>query len=391
MTNTNIKVVSNVNQSNDSQHIFRRGIDSGYVQLGERLGRPDADAITRLWQANHPVFIPEVLTDKLSEFAGAIAQSRLLYKSVLNEEAVDDILDAPPYSEFFGERFQILSSRFDEADRQEIISVDFDVMDGDTLLMEDIWLRISWLSYHDEDESIRFRFSFGMENFDDVSTDPERQLGAAELSQCVFPESAIITQNPILNELVSNTINTKTFNFVERIVYFNAPNGGAQFHHDAEKGHLGVVYAQITGETFWIALSRAELIDEVIRFASSENNLTELKTEILDKTVAEQNEVSEITEVSTAEDKIPHFIASLKDKELISELLDDPANEEISALLNESKTFFDQLVGSGYAYHLTPGDIILLPQASMDNCAWHSVFCIGDEAGEALSFAIKPV
>jgi len=33
--------------------------------------------------------------------------------------------------------------------------------------------------------------------------------------------------------------------------------------------------------------------------------------------------------------------------------------------------------------------VILLPQASMDDCAWHSVFCVGDEAGEALSFAIK--
>jgi hypothetical protein len=32
---------------------------------------------------------------------------------------------------------------------------------------------------------------------------------------------------------------------------------------------------------------------------------------------------------------------------------------------------------------------MLLPQESMKNCAWHSVFCLGEDAGQALSFAIK--
>jgi len=31
----------------------------------------------------------------------------------------------------------------------------------------------------------------------------------------------------------------------------------------------------------------------------------------------------------------------------------------------------------------------LLPQRDLDNCVWHSVFTLGDEPGEALSFAVR--
>ena len=79
------------------------------------------------------------------------------------------------------------------------------------------------------------------------------------------------------------------------------------------------------------------------------------------------------------------------DKVLLESLLDDPANEEISELLNESPLFFEHMMKNDYAYILKAGDVILLPQESMKNCAWHSVFCLGEKAGQALSFAIKSV
>lgn len=354
-------------------HAVRRGIDTGVVQLGKSDAQTDPVKIATLWGSNMPAYLPGVLSKELGKYSNEIDQSRLLYEALLNEEEVEDILDSAPYSKSLGERFQLLSSRFDESDQQEIISVDFDVMDGETLLMEDVWMRVSWLSYHEEDASLRFRFSFGMENFDDVSEDPERQLAAAELSQKIFPESKIITENESLIELLKETLNVDAFNFVERIIYFNAPNGGAQFHHDAEKGHLGVVYAQMTGETLWLALSRPQLIEEIIAFMKIEKNLTELETLFSDKNV------------------FTDFCVSIKDKDLLSTILNDPSNEEISTLLNESTSFFEQMINGGYAYHLTAGDVILLPQESMNECAWHSVFCVGDEAGEALSFAIKSV
>lgn len=372
MINTNTSVVISTEQNKNAVHVLRRGIDSGYI---ETLNRPENlpdNLVSQLWEENKPVQICGALKDELAGFSNDISQSRVLYDAILNETEVEDLLDASPYIENMGDRFQLLSSRFDEADRQEIISVDFDVMEGETLLMEDIWMRISWLSYHEEDASCRFRFSFGMENFDDVSTDPERQHAAAELSQRIFPESAIITENENLIEKLKTILSLPSFSFLERIIYFNAPNGGAQFHHDAEKGHLGVVYAQLTGETLWLAMSRTELINEITRFIESEENVNEIKTIIDDEKL------------------FSSFINDLQDKNKISEMLNDPANEEISVLLNESPRFFSQLVDSGFAYYLVAGDIILLPQESMNDCAWHSVFCLGDEAGEALSFAIKP-
>jgi hypothetical protein len=35
--------------------------------------------------------------------------------------------------------------------------------------------------------------------------------------------------------------------------------------------------------------------------------------------------------------------------------------------------------------------VLLLPQANLDTCVWHSVLCLGDESGEALSFALKKI
>jgi len=388
MTNVSIAIVSSsISPSNSpvepDQHthaVIRRGVDSGFIQIvdqssAKQMLKPDERLISQAWQANKPLHIPYMLTNNLNQFTQEIKQTRQLYDAVLNDLEIEDVLDADPYISRLGERFQMLSSRFDESDQQEIISIDFDVMEGDALLMEDIWMRVSWLSYYENDASFRFRFSFGMENFDDVSNDPERQLAAAELSQCIFPESAIITENVPLITLLQNTLNIPSFNFVERIIYFNAPNGGAQFHHDAEKGHLGVVYAQITGETLWLALSRADLMTEISRFILSDENII-----VLRETLA-----------SLLPDALlfDRFILSLKDHKQLSEILNDPSNEAISTLLNESVEFFNQLVSEGYASHLVPGDIMLLPQESMDKCAWHSVFCLGDEPGEALSFAIK--
>ena len=54
--------------------------------------------------------------------------------------------------------------------------------------------------------------------------------------------------------------------YVERIVYFNAPEGGAQFHHDVERGHLGVVFAQLSGRTAWLTLSTEQLLDAMQNF-----------------------------------------------------------------------------------------------------------------------------
>src|SRR6185295_5968956 len=58
----------------------------------------------------------------------------------------------------------------------------------------------------------------------------------------------------------------------QAISYWNAPEGGALFHHDAfhedgrDTGQLGVCYVQLSGATFWLALSTPDLAERVREF-----------------------------------------------------------------------------------------------------------------------------
>lgn len=350
--------------------IKRRGIESGCIKLSEQQ-RSSSNDKNALWRANEPIFLPKLLGNTIAENQHYIDQSKKLYQSVLAGNEIEHSLDQPDYLTRFGEKFELLSSRFDEADRQEIVSLDFDVLENGELIMEDIWMRVSWLSYIEDDESLRFRFSFGMEGFDDVSLDVERQKAAADLCECIFPESVLISKNTSLIETVTSIVQLKNIDFLERIIYFNAKNGGAQFHHDAEKGHVGVVYAQVTGQTLWLALSKAQLISEINDFLKKPENIDELQQVVSKKT------------------DFDNLMKSAEDSAFLETLLDDPGNDEISELLNHSPRFFSQMINQDYGYILNPGDVILLPQENQAACAWHSVFCLGDVAGEALSFAIK--
>ncbi len=357
-----------------TQEIFpvvRRNINSGWINIGQPSPELIPNDIADRWVNNRPIFLPKFFTSSLSSYAANIETSKKLYAAILAGQEIDGLLDEPVYLTRLGEMFELLSTRFDESDRQELVSVDFDLMKNGELAMEDLWMRISWLSFIEADESLRFRFSFGMEGFDDVSLDIERQLAAAELCERIFPESGIISHSEPLMQLLKKTLSVNDLYFLERIVYYNARNGGAQFHHDAEKGHLGVVYAQLTGQTLWLALSKQELMDEIQRFLSKNHHLDGLRSVVKESAGYER------------------LIKTTRDRVLLEQLLDDPSNDEIAELLNELPAFFAELVNGQYAYVLSPGDVILLPQQSQQNCAWHSVFCLGEEAGQALSFAIK--
>jgi len=199
----------------------------------------------------------------------------------------------------------------------------------------------------------------------------------------VFPESAIITENATLTEQLCRLLEAENIHFVERIVYFNAVNGGAYLHHDRERGHAGVVYAQLTGNTFWLALPRHQLLDEIRGFINDCNemnswpqNLTQIeRQELLDLLCK-----SECREIDTLTHELESF-----------------ANSSLIKLINESTSFVHRLVSKGYARSLEPGDVLLLPQETDHNCCWHSVFSVSSEhnnsndhpAGQALSFAIR--
>ena len=65
------------------------------------------------------------------------------------------------------------------------------------------------------------------------------------------------------------------------------------------------------------------------------------------------------------------------------------ANDDLISLINETPEFVLFLHRAGYSRLMQAGDILLLPQTTAEQCCWHSVFCVGDEVGQALSFAIR--
>ena len=361
---------NNISAAPLSFQLQRRGFSLGLTPVNDPTEYQD-DPLSN-WHQGKPVFLKGLCSPHLTSFKHEIESSDTLYAAILNGQECDTAFTQSPYIDRIEPNFESLGCSVNEGDQQEIETIIFDAIDindPDKILAEDLWLKASWLSFYEGDASLRFRFSFGVDLVEDVAADRNRQHHAARLTEAIFPESSIITQNEELAQSLKTILNGNDFKFVERIVYFNAPEGGAYLHHDRERGHAGVVYAQLSGQTFWLALAKKTLVNEIIFFIEKcqksvwPNNINQsIKLEILDS--------------STSKEKLAIELESFSNSALIH-------------LINETADFVQQLIEHGHSRHLTPGDVILLPQDSELDCCWHSVFCLGDESGEALSFAIR--
>ena len=351
----------------DQPSLFRRGFDLGTV----KIVRPESknNSLER-WSNGESIFEAGLCSKLIPNFASELASSRQLYQAVIAGAICDDLLLESPYNERLGEYFECLGSSFNEGDDQEIETVQFDALQAGQIVAEDLWVKISWLSFHEDDASLRFRFSFGIDHYQDVAADPNRQLWSAKLAELVFPESKIVSENADLKDLLVDLLGDSPFSFVERIVYFNAPSGGAYLHHDLERGHDGVVYCQLNGQTYWLALPKANLLGEIISFCESCDKSGSWPQSI---DVTSQNNLREICAT-------PSHLANE---------LDTFANSDLINLINETREFVQQLIQHGYGQLMNPGDVLFLPQYDSQTCCWHSVFTVGEETGQALSFAIK--
>ena len=340
----------------------RRGFDLGASPGDIHTDRdPDSN-----WQNGLPLRIKGICCKSIESCLDSISTTEKFVLKILDGHSSDEILPFEPYSISLKQRFNLVGSTYNEGDDQEIETIMFDrIHDGD-VIAEDLWMKVSWLSFYEEDASLRFRFSFGIDLVEEVSADTVRQQASAELAEAIFPESQIITQNEALIESIQSLLNGKKPMFVERILYFNGPEGGAYLHHDLERGHAGVVYAQVTGSTCWLALPKSALVTEIKEF---------LKEDKLPESLNEEHKRSL--------DKIA------QDPILISDALDSFNHDGLIHLINETKEFVQRLISKGYYRILHPGDVILLSQSARDMCCWHSVFCLGEEMGQALSFAIR--
>lgn len=372
-----IQYVKNSKQLNDSdaqlKALKRRGFLLGQVQETQRPAMPSTAETIADWRKHQAIMLPDLLHTQ--GWQTEIAQSHRLMCDVLESAELSPHLDQAPYVERLADQFPLLASSMEEHDEQGIEKVYFDAVGehqqaDDEAVAEDLWCKASWLSFLDDDASLRFRFSFGMEALEDVAADPLRQFWAGKLCDAIFPESAVLTQNHQLLQLLKELLGGDPA-FVERIVYFNAPGGGAQMHHDVERGHDGVVFGQLSGSTFWLALSKPVLMDELIVFCANPAHQAEIVALLPDH------------KAQTA------LQALLQDRSALSAYMEDNDHELIEAIMDRSPAFVEYLCGQGFAHILHAGDVLLMPQADLENCVWHSVCCLGDEPGEAVSFAIR--
>lgn len=354
--------------------LLRRGIHHGWIG---QAGRPVAGSVAQgkaAWAVAEAVLLPGLVASELPAHSANLLQSAHLMEAVMDGEACEDLFDQAPYAARFGPCFELLSGVYDEGEPQAIGTVEFEVMEHGEPTDEVVWVKASWLSFDDDDASLRFRFSHGHDLFEDVAIDFARQKTAGELCDALFPESRVLTGSDPLRQTLSQILSAPELAFVERIVYFNAPNGGAQFHHDVERGHLGVVFAQLTGRTGWLALPKMALVEEIERFLARPDLSDRLKL-ALPKAAHRKK-----------------LLAKAAQRAQLIEWMDDCNNHTpLEALLNRVPEFTQQLVERGYAFIVEPGDVLLLSQHEIDQCAWHSVFCLDEAPGEALSFAVRAV
>ena len=354
-------------QSTDFYQLQRRGFRLGSAPESETHSDPIED-----WKLGKPVLLKAACLELLDQQTDHIASSQELYHAVLDEQLCEDLFDVEPYNSRLSPQFESLGCSVNEGDDQEVETILYDAIDAnsqDKVLAEDLWIKVSWLSFHEEDASLRFRFSFGMDFVEDVAADTNRQYYASQLTEAIFPESKLITDNATIQTALKKALECDEFQFVERIIYFNAPNGGAYLHHDRERGHAGVVYAQVTGHTFWLALTKQHLLDEITQFVTDcESNGwpndfdNQMKQEVL---------------------------RCSNDNRILRDELETFCNSALIHLINETPAFIQHLISQGHSRRLEPGDVLLLPQDDELSCCWHSVFCLGEEPGEAMSFAIR--
>ena len=351
----------------------RRGYAVAWVAQQADEEMPSRATIQARWDAGRGVVLPGFLASALAGCQEDVVASKALVAKAQQGAEIAGLFDAEPYVSRLAPAFELLASSVDEGDDQEIETLEFDVLKAGELVAEGLWVKASWLSFDDSDASLRFRFSFGMAGYEDVAADFERQDYAAKLTEALFPESAMISASQPLDALLQDVLGVDKVAYVERIIYFNAPNGGAQMHQDVERGHAGVVYAQVSGSTVWLALSKTELMAEIQSFMA--------RPDVDELLVSELPEAPDRTTLK----------AWCATSERLAQMLDERDNDPLEALINRVPAFVRQLIEKGYGAILKPGDVMLLPQQSMEHCAWHSVYCVGDEAGEALSFAVRGV
>jgi hypothetical protein len=316
-----------------------------------RQTRPAPAERAARWRSDRPIFLPGILATRIQVQTRAIARTLGLFEDLRRgRRALQDEIRARLAAR---PEFSPSGAIVDLGDPREIEKVFVDAMRGRRFAARSLYAKLSWIAHDERDLSLRIRFSFGSENLRDWQRETRRAPWADRYAAAVFPEGAAQAESPRLVRLIESLAG-RGVRFSERIVYNNAPGGGAIFHHDCEPHQLGVVFGQLAGETAWLALPKRELARHVADFTHSGPLRRLLGT--------------------------PGRALRALDGE-------DP---RLARLLNETPAFTARLVASGALLHLCAGDALLLPNHGWNDTCWHAVFALGRRASLAHSYGIYP-
>jgi len=370
-----------------SAKLSRRGVWHGEwaeLRTAPRPPRNGSGEAAARWQAARPIVVREAVSpSELAGFQAEIDGSLELHASLQEPRSLRNWLAARARE--LEPEFVLRPSRprlYDPERDLERALFESVAPASRGRRIDDLWVKSAWLSTADGDDSLRVRVSFGRERDDDASGDLLRHRLVAGLASRLFPESALVSANPALVQLVERLIAAPVL-FTQHIAYWNAPDGGALFHHDAfaedeeepsRPGQLGVSYLQLSGRTAWLALSISDLAHRVREFAACllEGELPWVGAQVFPDAAAERRLRTVVSDPAA----------------LLRELA-RPGCGLLHPLVNRGPEFTAWLADAGHAAILSPGDAILLPNHGLARTAMHSVFCAGEEVAYGLSTAIR--
>lgn len=322
----------------------RRGAVLGHAVELDRALPTTAQAKAR-WDAGEPVFLPGILGDAPARHGAPIRAclrmfDRLRAGGSFLAELEARIGDDPD--------LRYAGSTVDKNDAREVERVFVDAERGGALVAKDLWAKLAWIANDESDRSLRIRFSAGLEQLEEWMTATDRTAGwVDQFALRAFPECRAALDCAPLRRLLGVLI-PRPHRLSERILYNNAPGGGAVFHHDAEPGQLGVCFSQLEGSTAWLTLSKRRLAQLLVR------------------------------------------VGFARDDRRAMAALDDNCDEAMWQLMNRDESFTAQLAAHGALFVLHAGDNILLPSHGIDDVAWHSVLALGRMPSLAHSYGLFP-
>lgn len=248
------------------------------------------------------------------------------------------------------------------------------------------WLKLGRLSTHPQDRSRRVCFGVGTEVTDDDHPELAQHQAVFGWAEQIFPSLGRAVASAAFARVCEAS--GRTLHPSNPIVYWNRPNGGALFHHDALPGYLpgnetaqttdlappsgqrGVVFFQAAGETVWLALSIRDLAKRVCEFVDL---IVEGAAPWMFEALVEQGVWD------------PLFLRTRSEDDCVAQLGRDDGGAA-GPLMHGSLEFTGFLIDSGHACVLHPGDAIALPNHGVDATAIHSVYC--GSAGANVGFSI---